>query len=68
MIGWLCAIVLEKDKTKYLSFIVNYLCDFMVEVAYWGEVDILINMCNTLSVLISVYMLFKYYVTQLCRG
>ena len=55
-----------KDRTKYLSFIVNYLCDFMVEVAYWGEVAISINIWNTLSVLISVYTLCNYYVTGLC--
>ena len=38
----------------------------MVEVSYWGEVDILINMLNTLSVLISVCVLYKYYVIGFC--
>ena len=39
---------------------------FMVEVSYWGEVDVLINMWNTLSVLISVCVLCKCYVNGLC--
>ena len=38
LIGWLCAIVLEKDRTKHFSFIVNYLCVFMVKVG--GKVAI----------------------------
>ena len=65
MIGWLCAIVLGRDRTKYFSFM-KIIYVFYGGGCLLGGGGYFNKLWNTLSVLISVGVWCKYYVNRLC--